>query len=404
MRLVLMTTSLVVALTSCLVAQDRTQERYRDERVKMVQEVLIREGIRSQRVLDSMGTVPRHEFVDGPHKRQAYVDTALPIGHQQTISPPFIVAYMTETIDPQPTDRVLEIGTGSGYQAAVLSGLVKEVYTIEIVSPLGIEADKRLKKLNYQNVTAKVGDGYLGWEDKAPFQKIIVTCSPEKVPQPLIDQLAEGGKMIIPLGERYQQVFYLFEKQGGQLKPQKLIPTLFVPMTGKSEDLRDVKPDPANPQLLNGSFEIDANKDDRTDHWHYQRQVERVQGDARDGDYYLVFQNADPGRPSQILQGLAIDGRKVATITLSLDVEIDSVTPGPQTFEKPACLIHFYDSVRRPIGDVAVGPFTRKQSWERMGKRIDVPKDAREAVVRVGLNGAVGKMSVDNVKLTYQLR
>lgn len=385
-------------------AQDKLQERYRDERARMVQDVLVREGIRNPRVLQSMGSVPRHEFVDGLHRKQGYVDTALPIGHQQTISPPFVVAYMTETIDPQPEERVLEIGTGSGYQAAVLSGLAKEVYTIEIVGPLGIEAEKKLKKLGYSNVFCRVGDGYLGWPDKAPFHKIIVTCSPEKVPQPLIEQLAEGGKMIIPLGERYQQVFYLFEKQNGQLKPTKLIPTLFVPMTGKSEDLRDIKPDPAHPQLLNGSFELDANNDERPDNWHYQRQVERIKGEARDGDYYLEFTNADLGRPSQMLQGLAIDGRKVASVNLSMDVAIESVTPGEQPYEKPALVIHFYDSVRRPISDVLVGPFTRRMSWERQGRKIDVPKEAREAVLRVGLNGAIGKMTVDNVKLSYMPR
>ncbi len=395
---------LSLGLAAHLQAQDKLQERYRDERSKMVQDVLVREGIRNQRVLQVMGAVPRHEFVDGLHRKQSYIDTALPIGHQQTISPPFVVAYMTETIDPQPEERVLEIGTGSGYQAAVLSGLCKEVYTIEIVGPLGIEAEKKLKKLGYSNVSCKIGDGYQGWPDKAPFHKIIVTCSPEKVPQPLIDQLAEGGKMIIPLGERYQQVFYQFEKQNGQLKPTKLIPTLFVPMTGKSEDLRDIKPDPAHPQSLNGSFEIDSNKDDRPDSWHYQRQVERIKGDARDGDYYLEFQNADLGRPSQMLQGLAIDGRKVATVNLSLDVAVEAVTLGEQSFERPALVIHFYDSVRRPISDIVVGPFTRRTSWERIGKKIEVPKDAREAVIRIGLNGAIGKMTVDNVKLSYVSR
>src|SRR5262249_48250810 len=152
-------------------------------------------------------------FVSAELRPKAYLDQSLPIGHKQTISPPFIVAYMTETIDPQPTDRVLEIGTGSGYQAAVLANIVKEVYTIEIVEALGKQAAKRLKELGYANVRAKIGDGYKGWPEHAPFDKIIVTCSPEEVPQPLVDQLREGGKMMIPLGERYQQVFYQFEKQ-----------------------------------------------------------------------------------------------------------------------------------------------------------------------------------------------
>ncbi|HLQ45679.1 MAG TPA: protein-L-isoaspartate O-methyltransferase, partial [Planctomycetaceae bacterium] len=160
-------TSLVA---SAAVAQ--SPEKFRELRHKMVTECIEREGIRDPRVLAAMRTVPRHEFVKPGLVREAYHDTALPIGHQQTISPPFVVAYMTETIEPKETDRVLEIGTGSGYQAAVLSDLVSEVYTIEIVEPLGKEAEKRLTKLGYKNVHCKVGDGYLGWPEHAPFDKI----------------------------------------------------------------------------------------------------------------------------------------------------------------------------------------------------------------------------------------
>src|SRR5262249_20990395 len=160
-------------------------------------------------VLEAMKTVPRHLFVSPDLRARAYLDTSLPIGHKQTISPPFLVAYMTQALDPKPGNRVLEVGTGSGYQAAVLAGLVKEVYSIEIVEPLGLQAAKRLQDLGYKNVKTKVGDGYQGWPEHAPFDRIIVTCSPENMPQPLVDQLRDGGKMIIPLGEQFQQVFYL---------------------------------------------------------------------------------------------------------------------------------------------------------------------------------------------------
>src|SRR5262249_14748693 len=157
-----------------------------------------REGVTNPLVLASMRQVPRHEFVLTGYRKDAYFDTALPIGEKQTISPPYVVAYMTEVIDPRPQDRVLEIGTGSGYQAAVLANIVKEVYSIEIVESLGRSAAERLHRLKYNNVKTKVGDGYLGWPEHAPFDKIIVTCSPENVPKPLIDQLKEGGRLLVP--------------------------------------------------------------------------------------------------------------------------------------------------------------------------------------------------------------
>ena len=200
-----------VGLTAECADAQRT-DPYRDARYRLVADYIEREGINNPRVLASMRQVPRHEFVAPHDKKDAYVDAALPIGHKQTISPPYVVAYMTQTIDPQPEDRVLEIGTGSGYQAAVLSNLVKEVYSIEIVEQLGKTAAERLHRLKYTNVKTKVGDGYLGWEEYAPFDKIIVTCSPENVPQALIDQLKDGGRLLVPLGERYHQVFHQFEK------------------------------------------------------------------------------------------------------------------------------------------------------------------------------------------------
>ena len=224
-------------------------DSYRAARLKMVEEDIEREGITNPAVLDSMRKVPRHLFVSPENRAKAYYDQALPIGYKQTITPPSLVAYMTELLDPRPTDRVLEIGTGSGYQAAVSSGIVKEVYTIEIVEPLGRQAIKRLEERGYKNVQRKIGDGYHGWPEHAPFDKIIVTCSPENVPQPLVDQLRDGGKMIIPLGERYQQAFHLLEKRNGKLVKTRLVPTLFVPMTGKAKDLRKTKPDPVHPKI-----------------------------------------------------------------------------------------------------------------------------------------------------------
>lgn len=393
---------LIVAVCGVLSRPLPAADTYEAARLKMVEEDVVREGIRNPRVIEVLKKVPRHEFVPSKLYREAYIDKALPIGHQQTISPPYIVAYMTESLDPQPGDKVLEIGTGSGYQAAVLSGLVQEVYSIEIVAPLGNEARTRLKRLGYSNVHCRVGDGYQGWPEAAPFDGIIVTCSPESVPQPLVDQLKEGGRMIVPMGERFQQTFYLMQKQDGKLVPKRLIPTLFVPMTGISEDRRVAQPDPARPQIVNGSFEIDANADERADSWHYQRQTERLLTGATDGTVCLRFRNEESGRPAQILQGLAIDGRKVATINLSLDVKVEQpIQPGDKSFEQPALYIHFYDQVRRELETSTVGPWVRRQDWERDGRKIVVPPGAREAIIRVGLNGAVGTLSIDNVKLSF---
>lgn len=171
------------------------------QRQQMVEEFIIGAGIQNPRVIDAMRNTPRHDFVPRQLRQYAYLDMALPIGDQQTISSPFIVAFMTECIDPQPEDRVLEIGTGSGYQAAVLSPLVKHVYSIEIVESLGRRAARTLRQMRRENVTVRVGDGFQGWPEEAPFDKMVVTCSPEKVPQPLVDQLKDNGLLVIPVGD-----------------------------------------------------------------------------------------------------------------------------------------------------------------------------------------------------------
>jgi protein-L-isoaspartate(D-aspartate) O-methyltransferase len=189
-------------------------------------------GITNARVLAVMGRVPRHEFVPATLRVQAYGDHPLPIGYGQTISQPFIVAFMTEQLEPKPTDKVLEIGTGSGYQAAVLAELVSKVCTIEIVEPLARRAETDLKRLGYTNVMVRAGDGYQGWPEAAPFDAIIVTCAPQRVPQPLVDQLKEGGRMIIPVGPAGYQELFLLKKKGGKVEKQAVLPVRFVPMTG----------------------------------------------------------------------------------------------------------------------------------------------------------------------------
>jgi len=211
-------------------------EGHAEARREMVETQLRPRGIRNARVLEAMGKVPRHEFVPTLLQGFAYRDRPLPIGHGQTISQPFIVAFMTQALDPAPTDKVLEVGTGSGYQAAVLAELVAKVYTIEIVAPLGERARADLARLRYDNVQVRVGDGYEGWPEHAPFDAIIVTCSPAKVPKPLVDQLRDGGRMIIPVGEEGGvQELVLLEKRGAAVTQRAVLPVRFVPMTGKAQ-------------------------------------------------------------------------------------------------------------------------------------------------------------------------
>src|SRR3989442_10754304 len=181
-----------------------------------------------------MAKVPREEFVPADARVDAYEDGPLPIGYDQTISQPYIVAFMTDQLRPKRSDRVLEIGSGSGYQAAISADLVADVYTIEIIEPLAKNAEATLQRLGYKNVHVKVGDGYSGWPEYAPFDAIIVTCAPDKVPQPLTDQLKEGGRMIIPVGDRFAQELYLLEKKNGQLKESAVLPVRFVPMAGEA--------------------------------------------------------------------------------------------------------------------------------------------------------------------------
>ena len=216
--------------------QTPTSADFAAQRQRMVEQQLKPRGIKDERVLAAMTKVPREEFIPLDARADAYEDGPLPIGYDQTISQPYVVAFMTEQLRPKQNDRVLEIGSGSGYQAAILAELMAEVYTVEIVPPLGKTAEATLKRLGYKNVHIKVGDGYKGWPEEAPFDAIIVTCAPEKVPQPLVDQLEEGGRMVIPVGERFAQQLHLFEKKNGQLKESVTLPVRFVPMLRSKEE------------------------------------------------------------------------------------------------------------------------------------------------------------------------
>lgn len=205
-----------------------------EQREEMVREQLIARGVRDKKVLNAISAIPRHLFVDRSFRDRAYGDHPLPIGEGQTISQPYVVALMTEALKLKPSDRVLEIGTGSGYQAAVLAEIVKEVYTIEIRERLVESAGKLLKELGYKNIMIKYADGYFGWKEHAPFDAVIVTASANHIPPPLIKQLKEGGKLIIPLGSTvYYQTLMLATKRQGELEIEQMGGVRFVPMTGK---------------------------------------------------------------------------------------------------------------------------------------------------------------------------
>jgi len=212
------------------------EDPFTKKREDLVLETIEKRGVTNKAVLKSMRTVKRHLFVPEKNVPNAYEDRPLPIGYGQTISQPFIVAYMTEVINPKPEFKVLEIGTGSGYQAAVLAEIVKEVYTIEIIPDLGNAAAARLKKLGYHNVDVKVTDGYFGWPEHGPYDAIVVTAAAEFVPPPLLEQLKEGGKIVIPIGSPFMnQMLMLIEKKGKKVTTKNLMPVVFVPFTRKKE-------------------------------------------------------------------------------------------------------------------------------------------------------------------------
>ncbi|MCK4941756.1 protein-L-isoaspartate(D-aspartate) O-methyltransferase [candidate division WOR-3 bacterium] len=204
-------------------------------RKDMVYSQIVARGVTDERVINAMLKVERHKFVPKDYEKLAYGDYPLPIAEEQTISQPYIVALMTEKIELKSTDKVLEVGTGSGYQAAVLSLLVDGVYTIEIIESLARSAATRLEELGFLTVEVRYGDGFLGWPEAAPFDAIIITCAPSKLPQPLVEQLTEGGRLIVPLGEDFQ-ILTLYKKVDGILEKEEITPVLFVPMKGLIEE------------------------------------------------------------------------------------------------------------------------------------------------------------------------
>lgn len=235
---------LLITLGSGLYSSSLLADNYAEARQRLVQEIendvratslyLDKQAL-DPRVMKAMGDVLRHEFVPYVERRFAYVNRPLPIGHGQTISQPYVVAVMTDLLRPAPHHRVLEIGTGSGYQAAILVELVKQVYSIEIIKPLAEQAKQRLARLGYKNISTKTGDGYYGWKEKAPFDAIVVTAAASHIPPPLIKQLKVGGRMVIPVGSQFmtQQLLLVTKAKGNKITTRQILPVKFVPLTGK---------------------------------------------------------------------------------------------------------------------------------------------------------------------------
>jgi protein-L-isoaspartate(D-aspartate) O-methyltransferase len=229
--------------TDAMKATPVTGDPNAQRRARMVESQIVARGVRDPRVLAAMREVPRHRFVDPSQHDRAYEDHPLPIEGNQTISQPYIVALMTELLELKPGERVLEIGTGSGYQSAVLAELAGEVYSVEIIPELARSAAAKLQELGYRNVTVRAGDGYRGWIEHAPFDGIIVTAAPERIPQPLLDQLAPGGRMVIPVGGFFQELKVFRKDREGKITEKDILPVRFVPMTGEVEKT----PEPENP-------------------------------------------------------------------------------------------------------------------------------------------------------------
>jgi protein-L-isoaspartate(D-aspartate) O-methyltransferase len=376
-----------------------TSDPLAQARARLVESAVIGGGIKNERVIAAIRKVPRHLFISKSLLAEAYTDKGLPIGHGQTISSPYIVAYMTEQLDPQLDDKVLEIGTGSGYQAAVLSEVAGEVYTIEIVEPLGKKAAQTLK--GYKNVHTRIGDGYEGWAEHAPFDKIIVTCSPEKVPTPLVEQLKEGGRLVVPVGERFQQMLYLYKKVDGKLEQEALQTTFFVPMTGEAEELRVVQADSTKPAVANGGFEETIEDGAMPMAWYYLRQAKVVEDkNSPQGARYLQFSNDMAGRSSKALQAVGIDGKVVHALEISFRARGDVVRgPNRKGQELPGFFIEFYDKSRTPISYDGIELWPTKSDWRRESFRVKVPANAILGAIKIGLGQATGELAFDDIEL-----
>ena len=386
---------LVVCPANAPAQKHASPELLERARNRMVDEDVVGAGVKNSLVIQSMRDTPRHEFVlpkliEPGVSRHVAADRRTPNYFAADVRGLYDRAVGSAAEGSRVGDRHRQRLSSGGAQSVGKRGVHDRNHRIA-----GKARKQTLNRLKYTNVFVKIGDGYQGWPEHAPFDKIIVTCSPEEVPQPLIDQLKEGGRMIIPVGERYQQVFHLLKKQNGELVNEALRPALFVPMTGKAEESRQVQPDPLHPKLINGGFEEVVGTDGQPTGWYYVRQMKVVTApDAPEGQNYVTFSNSEPGRASRAVQGFPIDGRKVHDLELSCMVRGAEITPGSAPDQKPQLAIMFLDENRSPVGHLKIGPWEGTFAWQRVTGRIRVPPHAREGIVNIGLLGATGEVSV----------
>lgn len=379
---------------SPMLGQDVDFERRRKE---MVRREIASVGVRDPRVLQALRDVPRHAFVPEPLRGKAYLDIALPIGFDQTISSPYIVARMTESLSPQASDRILEIGTGSGYQAAILASMARQVFTVEIVPELGKQARQTLSRLGIENVRVRVGDGYQGWPEQAPFDKIMVTCSPADIPRPLVAQLKEGGQLVIPLGQRFQQVLYRFSKVNGKLKRERVESTFFVPMTGRAEEERTLEAKQTS--LVNGSFERTPRDSDEPLNWFYVRGGGSVRDESSPRGERCLKLNSAQSSSCHALQPFGVHGHRTRQLRIEFWVRRENIRTGLLSLQSSQLMVEFYNDARQLVGSEEVSLLSGSSSWQREKALVGVPRDARYGILGVGLFGATGGISFDDVRI-----
>ncbi|MGV3606304.1 MAG: protein-L-isoaspartate O-methyltransferase [Planctomycetaceae bacterium] len=372
-------------------------------RQRMVREEIEAQGIKNAALLDAMREVPRDQFIPTHRRNVAYLNVAITYGDGHVVLPPLVIAHAIEQLDPKLNDKVLVIGTGTGYSTALLSRMSKEVFSIEIDRATALTAEETLRRLKYSNIQLKVGDGFEGWKEHAPFQKIIVECSPDTVPPALIEQLDEGGSLLIPVGDDYDQTMYLMKKVNGQLETVSMWPTLLVPMKGRAEELRSSSSEkPRPPSINNGGFEeIVPGSDNLPAHWTYVRQAKVIEGERfPEGNRALQFLNDTPGHLSTAIQAFPVDGKSVSEITLSFRVWGKEIRPGLTRQQLPRLEVRFFDEKRRPCGGDWVGGWFLTFDWVQKTRRFSVPRQAKFAIVQIGLDGATGEIRFDDLRIT----